>query len=173
VIIECVKLCPKCNNLKNVDKFHKSAKSVDGCAGYCKVCARNYLKKYIYDNKDKVNENWNKWHKSRPDLGKNRQLKKSFSITRDEYELMVAYNDEKCHICSKKEVVVGRNGKIKELAVDHIKGTTKIRGLLCQKCNQAIGLFKENVDALFIAIAYIKHEGFMHEFINWYKQNIE
>ena len=40
--------------------------------------------------------------------------------------------------------------------VDHCHLTKKVRGLLCQKCNQAIGLLKENEALFFRAAEYIK-----------------
>jgi hypothetical protein len=40
--------------------------------------------------------------------------------------------------------------------VDHCHSTGKVRGLLCQKCNQAIGLLRESESLFFKAAEYIK-----------------
>jgi hypothetical protein len=40
--------------------------------------------------------------------------------------------------------------------IDHDHTTGKIRGLLCFKCNSALGLFKDNKELLLKAIAYLK-----------------
>ena len=45
--------------------------------------------------------------------------------------------------------------------IDHchrtsLKGDVKIRGLLCQRCNLAIGQFEDNVDLMKIAISYLE-----------------
>jgi len=41
-------------------------------------------------------------------------------------------------------------------AIDHCHSTKKVRGLLCNKCNQAIGLFGENEEKLNSAINYLR-----------------
>lgn len=33
-----VKWCPRCNTLKNVDKFYKNRSRKDGLGNYCKKC---------------------------------------------------------------------------------------------------------------------------------------
>lgn len=48
---------------------------------------------------------------------------------------------------------VHRN-KYKQLAVDHCHETGKIRGLLCLRCNQGIGLLKHNSEWLMAASLY-------------------
>jgi hypothetical protein len=60
-----------------------------------------------------------------------------------------------CAICFKPETSVV-NGKIKPLAVDHCHDNEKIRGLLCARCNQAVGLFGEDVNVLSNAIDYLR-----------------
>ena len=42
------------------------------------------------------------------------------------------------------------------LDVDHNHDTGEVRGLLCRKCNSAIGLLNEDPTVLFRAIDYIK-----------------
>lgn len=43
-----------------------------------------------------------------------------------------------------------------KLHVDHCHQTGKIRGLLCQKCNMALGLLNDSVEILETAIRYLK-----------------
>lgn len=45
----------------------------------------------------------------------------------------------------------------KNLVIDHDHKTGKIRGLLCQNCNSAIGKFKESPEIMFKAIEYINN----------------
>ncbi len=60
--------------------------------------------------------------------------------------------DNKCAICKKTVEENKRN-----LAVDHNHITGKIRGLLCNTCNSALGMFKGDLgtDLLEKAINYL------------------
>jgi hypothetical protein len=56
-----------------------------------------------------------------------------------------------CAICGKHP-----KQNRKRLAVDHCHKTLRVRGLLCSQCNQAIGLFSENISVIQNAIQYIQ-----------------
>lgn len=72
------------------------------------------------------------------------------------YQALSDLQDGKCAICG---IESGSNGRKDRLAVDHIHGTETIRGLLCHRCNTAIGLFKDNIESLRSAISYLeKHQ---------------
>jgi hypothetical protein len=51
-----------------------------------------------------------------------------------------------CEICGRK----------KKLEVDHCHATGAVRGLLCGRCNKAIGPFKDSEDMMLTAITYLK-----------------
>lgn len=76
------------------------------------------------------------------------RLKKRYGITNDDYDNMVSLQEGKCAICK-----LTPNG---QLVVDHNHSTNKVRELLCDKCNQAIGLMKESIDTLLSAVEYIR-----------------
>jgi hypothetical protein len=40
--------------------------------------------------------------------------------------------------------------------IDHCHITGKVRGLLCSKCNKALGLFSDNLNTLEQALKYLK-----------------
>lgn len=71
------------------------------------------------------------------------------------YEELRLKQSNKCAICKNEETVV-RNNKIKDLCVDHCHISNKVRGLLCDRCNRAIGLFKDNPDTCFNANLYLR-----------------
>ena len=58
---------------------------------------------------------------------------------------------EQCEICG----AFGNDTK-KGLCYDHDHKTGKFRGWLCQRCNLALGMVKENTEILFGLIEYIK-----------------
>ena len=82
-------------------------------------------------------------------------LMRLYGIDLAKYQEMLLSHNGVCAICFKPETSVV-NGKIKPLAVDHCHDSEKIRGLLCARCNQAVGLFGEDVNVLSNAIDYLR-----------------
>jgi hypothetical protein len=86
-------------------------------------------------------------------------LMAAFGITLAEYSVMVLAQENKCAICRRPESDT-RGGKTKALAVDHDHATGKIRGLLCARCNRALGMMEEDREMFISAIRYLdKHAG--------------
>jgi hypothetical protein len=79
---------------------------------------------------------------------------KAFGITPEEYAAMVVAQDGRCAICREEETATAR-GRVRSLAVDHDHETGAVRGLLCSRCNTALGLFRDNPALLLEAIAYL------------------
>lgn len=74
-----------------------------------------------------------------------------YQMTVAEYEQMLQKQNGGCAICDAK---VGR-GNTKKLFVDHCHATNKIRGLLCGKCNSALGMLNDNPRLIQKALEYI------------------
>lgn len=62
--------------------------------------------------------------------------------------------DGRCSICNRTEQEA--SGFIKALAVDHNHTSGEVRGLLCQQCNQGIGLFGDDPERLRLAADYVE-----------------
>ena len=65
---------------------------------------------------------------------------------------MLANQNGKCAICATTEHR-GRGN----FYVDHDHSTGKIRGLLCNPCNIALGMFRDSIDTLKKAISYLEY----------------
>lgn len=78
-------------------------------------------------------------------------LKYRYGITRDKYNEIFNNQEGKCLICNKHQ-----NELNKTLSVDHNHYTNEIRGLLCDKCNTAIGLLQEDIEIFHNCISYLK-----------------
>lgn len=78
-------------------------------------------------------------------------LKKKFGITPAEYDALLASQNGGCAICG-QQCPTNRN-----LAVDHDHETGRIRGLLCNPCNRAVGLLRDDPDLLAKAAQYLLH----------------
>ena len=73
---------------------------------------------------------------------------REYGLTEEEYNNMVLSQNNLCAICNNPS-------NNKALAIDHNHKTGEVRGLLCQNCNLAIGLFKENIIIFNKAIEYL------------------
>lgn len=108
----------------------------------CKDCGLNPRRKGSRRCKDCLNEisrvAMNK--KSRP----------------DNYDELSQLQQGLCAICGDPETALRKSGKIKELAADHNHETSEWRGLLCARCNTALGLFGDDPEILEAAINYLR-----------------
>ena len=96
---------------------------------------------------------------SRRDVIRDQMLRRSFGITKKEYDAMLAAQGGVCAICKQPEILrTHRNGSnaLRFLAVDHDHKTGQVRGLLCSGCNVGIGAFRENQERMVAAIRYLQ-----------------
>lgn len=81
---------------------------------------------------------------------KNTNIKLKFGINVNQYQLMLKEQNGACYICNTSES--------RDLAIDHCHTTGKVRGLLCSKCNTALGLLKDDVALFDRAKEYLQRE---------------
>lgn len=79
-----------------------------------------------------------------------RRLLTEYGITYAQYLELLKEQGGKCAIC-----YGGPSGPGKRLHVDHCHEGNKVRGLLCGKCNTAIGLLDEDATRFARAVKYI------------------
>ncbi len=85
------------------------------------------------------------------------QLLRIKGMTPAEYDALVRQQNGACAICFRPETVLGSKGSTpKHLAIDHDHRTGLNRGLLCQSCNIALGLFEDEPTRLTSALAYLQ-----------------
>lgn len=91
-----------------------------------------------------------------PGYVRNANLKRCYGITLDDYDIMLVNQDGVCAICKGSETARYKDGRIKNLAVDHCHKTGRIRQLLCSNCNQVLASAKDNPEILYAAIDYLE-----------------
>jgi len=92
------------------------------------------------------------------DKRKDAKLQKTYQITLDDYNMLLKSQNNACAICKTHEDYMDRKKGIKRsLAVDHDHLTGKVRGLLCHRCNTAIGLFNDAFTTVESALKYLRH----------------
>ncbi len=159
-----MKQCNKCGAVKPPDDFYAEKGGRNGRRPECKVCTNARRKEWYRANKEREIARVTAWQKANPDRVKawrlknrdrlNKQLReihlrKKFGLTPEQYDEMLERQGGGCAICESPPTP-GIS-----LHVDHDHGTGEIRGLLCVRCNNGIGLFRESPDLLDRAVKYI------------------
>lgn len=94
------------------------------------------------NNPDKYKSYVRKYRDKNVDAERARHLMREYGITLEEYNSIEIQQGGVCDICKQPETQE-RNGIKYRLAVDHCHKTGKVRGLLCFKCNSALGSFEK------------------------------
>jgi hypothetical protein len=93
--------------------------------GDCKSC-----KKTANQQRSKTED----FSKRKSESSRKHHLKKTYGITPEQYNEILAKQEYCCAICGKHE----EDEKNRRLAVDHNHETGEIRGLLCSFCNHRV-----------------------------------
>ena len=120
---------------------------------------RKRSRKWEETHREWGRENCRLWRLANPyDQSKQRDanLRSMYGISSRDYEEMLEFQGGVCAICGGPETVRSRNGEVAPLSVDHDHVTDKVCGLLCRKCNSALGLYDENPERLRVAAAYLE-----------------
>ena len=137
--------CSVCKEMKPRESFFKNKSKSQGITAACKVCHLEQRKRYLKEGRMTWGKYGNKENK------REWALIKTYGITNEDYDEMRVSQDHRCAICKTHETELKR-----VLNVDHCHKTGIIRGLLCIKCNHAIGLLKENIQSFNNAIEYLQ-----------------
>lgn len=142
------KFCPNCKITKTVSFFRKDLGRKDGFQSNCKICVDKWHN--TPENKSKHSKNaLIRWHNKTPIEKYSANLKRFFNMSIDDYVKMFEFQKGKCGICKTEHKPFG-------LVVDHCHKTGKVRGLLCSKCNSAIGMLGDDFKDVKRACDYLK-----------------
>lgn len=114
-----------------------------------------HSKLWAKNNKERVNKKTRERRKNNFLSHKAIELKRRFGLDFSEYERMLIRRNGLCDICRK--INVRANRKYGTLVVDHCHDTLKIRGLLCDSCNLALGLLKHDIKIIEAAVNYLQN----------------
>lgn len=139
----------------------------DGHRNECRSCWKEICRARYYRDPKRAIAGVQRWREENPEkyqawLKRNREenkerrreqsrrghLKRQYGLTPNMFEALVSAQLGNCAICGANEDL--------ELHVDHDHRTKKVRGLLCGKCNKAIGLLNDDPDLLVAAKNYLE-----------------
>ena len=124
------KRCADCRKFRPVSEFPRNRNSKDGFHCYCEEC-----------NNARSRESRQRLHGG----SRHYHLKRRYGIGADEFDALVVAQGGVCAIC----------GKEAPEHVDHSHASGAVRGILCFNCNGGLGQFKDSIDSLVNAIAYL------------------
>ena len=84
-----------------------------------------------------------------------RRLQYNYGITLDDYHAKEREQGCRCAMCGLAEVVRGRHGATKKLAVDHDHADGRVRDLLCDRCNRTVGVVETSRAGMEQLTAYL------------------
>jgi hypothetical protein len=164
-----VKRCKICGESKPLDDFYASKLGRDGYRLNCKACnlaARkakyatnpqpyiDRVKKWQQENAGRLSE-YRREYRKRPErkaADRDGYLKRKYEMTLEDYERMFETQGGVCAICSEARP------EERTLHVDHDHATGVIRGLLCFRCNNALGDFREEYELFQRAADYLDRD---------------
>lgn len=170
-----LKRCCRCKTEKPATDFWPSQiRCKDCCRGYQRTEAarkknRDAHKKWYARNKRtavrlsvawrrKNRERYRAWQKEYTlNIRRRRrgyQLQRAYGITIEDYETRLKQQGNVCACCGTN--TPGQRGIF---VVDHCHLSGKVRGLLCNNCNQALGMMRDSIGYGLSLVAYIARTG--------------
>ncbi len=155
-----VKKCTKCGQKRSIQEFYLNKKTKDGLTCWCKGCClesqRRYRKKY---RATYLEHGRNYRQRNREKIRQQQRfsrIKRKYGLSETQYLALYRSQNSCCPICliSLEICACGSNNEHTAF-VDHDHITGRIRGLLCYRCNRALGGFKDRISFLERAIKYL------------------
>jgi len=97
-----------------------------------------------------------RWLQKHPDTTKRMTLRR-YGLTLESYNAMLAAQSNLCALCGRPFDVDGNRGS--RPSVDHDHATGEVRAVIHIGCNMALGLFQDDPELLYAAIAYLAKYG--------------
>ncbi|KKN64899.1 hypothetical protein LCGC14_0487330 [marine sediment metagenome] len=162
------KRCPDCEKELRSGEFYTNKSKKGGLSSYCRECTRRQSRKYRKNNLAKCHGYERKYRRteqgqkiSRETARKYRQseqgrrvhrrnqLRIKYGLTPEQHEQIYLDQNGCCALC-------GDLVAYDRVNVDHDHRTSRIRGLLCNRCNHGLGSFGDTLEGLQKAVNYLK-----------------
>jgi RNase P subunit RPR2 len=153
--------CPRCKQLLPAEDFHASSRYPDGLSSACKACQSErhaaYRRERVQDPEflKKAASRSREWRAAQTTehifrIDKKSELKRKYGISLAQFEAMLASQRHRCAIC--RTLLKGS----RSAHVDHDHETGRVRGILCNNCNNGLGRFQDSPTALRRAARYLE-----------------
>lgn len=154
---EGTKQCTKCGETKPLLSFYAHRGTKDGRSTYCAECQKAASRQWTRNNAERVRERNAQRSREQKQRDHRQWWLKLYNLTPDQYAELLVGQDGVCAICLQSETYIdARTGEPRRLAVDHDHASGAVRGLLCGRCNRALGQFNDSIDVVQRAADYLR-----------------
>lgn len=137
----CDGVCVECNKRRARERMAEKRKT-----------GAHLEAQYKYEKSEKGTAARKRYYKgSGKERNRESQLRNKYGITVEQYDQMLTEQNHSCKICGTH---FDDNGRA--LPVDHCHTTGRVRALLCDPCNKALGLLKEDINIMKNMIEYVE-----------------
>jgi hypothetical protein len=152
------RLCSKCGERKPRSEFTPHSGCAGGLSRRCKTCAQKQHAEWREKNAEHVRKKGRETRENiywrDPQAARLREKRLRFNLTAEQLSEMMVAQGARCLVC-KNEFVNSFSNNAKP-CIDHCHKSKKIRGILCNACNTALGMLKDNPDIADAAAAYLR-----------------
>jgi hypothetical protein len=155
--------CRKCKNEWPLEAFSVNRRRKSGYDTICRTCKSEYMQGYSQTDRGREVKKRATVRTLQRDAGYGKtnlqkyHLRRTYGIDVADYDRMFRSQGGVCLICNEPETALLR-GKVRSLAVDHCHTSGKIRGLLCNACNNLLRCAKDDEATLLSAVEYLRRQ---------------
>lgn len=118
---------------------------------------RTLAKQWNDDNAERKKATARRWYENNKEISLERSrktnLRRKYGLTPEEVEQKLKSQNNQCGIC---HITFDTTSKATSPHVDHDHTTGKVRSLLCDFCNKALGFFRDDPNLCVKAASYLE-----------------
>lgn len=145
------KTCKRCGKEKLLSEFYARLDK----EARCKICVKELRRKYYRENKSLVIGRVRSYSKANPEKIRDTKLRQSYGVDVDYYNAKLKEQGGVCGSCRKYRPNTWCGQKV-HMSLDHDHVTGKPRGVLCMRCNRALGLLWDDLEVIIGLAKYKK-----------------
>lgn len=145
-----MKQCSKCYEVKPLSSFYPQGKEAK-----CRPCVSEIRRETYRRHRNVVLLRVAKYRKENPEKIRDTKLRQAYGVGSDYFDAKLKEQGGVCAVCRRNVKSIWR-GKETHMALDHDHTTKEPRGVLCIKCNRALGLLEDNHQSIINLADYIR-----------------
>jgi len=156
--------CKRGHNTFVTGRYDDGGRKTGGCIECGREMAKKRWNELPLEEKKELAKLSTEWNTAHPERRRKAKWKRRYGISPEQYDAILMSQNGRCAICNRTEEESKVAKRNKTFGVDHDHGCCLsdktcgkcIRGLLCTNCNSLLGMAKDNIDILKLAILYLE-----------------